>query len=323
MMPLFDSYVMVDWSAESRPKRGKDSIWLAHLRRLDDGGWHAAEPVNPPTRAEAARAIETLLDAELAAGRRVLVGFDFPLGYPHGFAARLGLAGVPWRAVWQDYARLLVDDASNANNRFALAETLNRRISGGAFPFWGRPVGADFPMLETRHHRRHETDGLAERRLVDQRVRSSQTVWKLLGIGAAGGQALTGIPVLERAEAALRARRAGLAVRNRACRARRGADHPRRDLSLAVPDRAGSRRGEGRRTDPNYCPAFRRAGYAWGIDGAVCRRPVADRCRAGCSRRRRRLGAGRHECERQKASRPLGGRGRGPRQREGEGGCAG
>ena len=196
-MARFDSYVMVDWSAESRPKRGKDSIWLAHLRRAGDA-WTAAAPVNPATRAEAAEAIETLLDAERAAGRRVLVGFDFPLGYPQGFAARLGLAGAPWRAVWQEYARLLADDAANANNRFDMAEALNRRVSGGAFPFWGCPRGSGFAMLEPIHHRRHDSDGLAERRLVDLRVRSSQTVWKLVGIGAAGGQALTGIPVLER-----------------------------------------------------------------------------------------------------------------------------
>ena len=42
-MALFDSYVMVDWSAESRPKRGKDSIWLAHLRRVG-GAWAPAAP---------------------------------------------------------------------------------------------------------------------------------------------------------------------------------------------------------------------------------------------------------------------------------------
>ena len=28
-MTLFDAYLMVDWSAEARPKLGRDSIWLA------------------------------------------------------------------------------------------------------------------------------------------------------------------------------------------------------------------------------------------------------------------------------------------------------
>jgi precorrin-8X/cobalt-precorrin-8 methylmutase len=196
--PLFDSYVMVDWSAESRPKLGADSIWVALHVLIGNGVPDVVAAANPPTRAAAAALIESMLQFELAEGRRVLIGFDFPLGYPQGFAARLGLAGAPWRAIWQEYARLLVDDAANGNRRFALAETLNRRVSGGAFPFWGRPATAGYTALEPRHHRRHEAEGLAERRLVDLRARSSQTVWKLLGIGAAGGQALTGIPVAER-----------------------------------------------------------------------------------------------------------------------------
>jgi precorrin-8X/cobalt-precorrin-8 methylmutase len=192
--PLFDTYAMVDWSASAVPKTGADSIWLAIARRD-----HAeAAPVNLPTRAAAALAIEQLLDEECASGRRVLIGFDFPLGYAQGFAARLSLAGPPWRAVWQEIAGLLTDGADNDNNRFDVADTLNRRVSGGAFPFWGRPAAASFAALEPRHHRRHALEGLAERRLVDCRVPRSQPGWKLLGAGAAGGQALTGIPVLER-----------------------------------------------------------------------------------------------------------------------------
>ena len=195
---LFDTYVMVDWSAESRPKLGADSIWLAQLQRCADGTLAATEPVNPPTRAAASALLEALLDAELAARRRVLLGFDFPFGYPQGFAARLGLSGPAWRAIWQDFTLLVKDDAANSNNRFAVAARLNRRVSGSSFPFWGRPSGADFPMLAPHHHHRHAAEGLAERRLVDQRVRRSQPAWKLLGIGSAGSQALTGIPVLER-----------------------------------------------------------------------------------------------------------------------------
>jgi hypothetical protein len=194
--PLFDRYVMVDWSAEARPKTGKDSIWLACVSHE---GQADTKPCNPSTRAAALRRIETILADALSEGRRVLLGFDFPLGYPQGFADRLGLGGPAWRAVWQEFAVLLTDDADNANNRFDMADTLNRRVSGGTFPFWGRPVArADLAALDPRHHRRHDLERLAERRLVDLRVRRSQPGWKLLGVGAAGGQALTGIPVLER-----------------------------------------------------------------------------------------------------------------------------
>ena len=37
----------------------------------------------------------------VAGGERVLVGFDFPYGYPAGFAAALDLTGPPWLAVWR------------------------------------------------------------------------------------------------------------------------------------------------------------------------------------------------------------------------------
>ena len=69
-MTLFDGYVAVDWSANRVPKRGRDSIWLA---------WGAGgKPENPATRAEAVDRIEGLLARATEAGRRLLLGFDFP-----------------------------------------------------------------------------------------------------------------------------------------------------------------------------------------------------------------------------------------------------
>ena len=47
-MPLFDSYLMVDWSAASTPKRGKDSIWWALESRCG-----LQRVGNPATRVEA------------------------------------------------------------------------------------------------------------------------------------------------------------------------------------------------------------------------------------------------------------------------------
>ncbi len=198
MPPLFDTYLMVDWSAAATPKLGADSIWIAGLRRQGSGELVADDPENLPTRAKAAERIASFLEAELAERRSVLMGVDFPLGYPTRLAVRLGLAGPAWRAVWQELDRLIADDAANGNNRFTVAAELNRRISNGAYPFWGRPAGRDLPGLDPHHHRRHPEAGLAERRLVDDRVRSSQTVWKLTGIGSAGSQALMGIPMLEK-----------------------------------------------------------------------------------------------------------------------------
>ena len=124
---------MVDWSAANVPRLGRDSIWLC--RRDDDG----ENVVNTPTRHAARVLLTEWLAAARERGRRVLLGFDFPFGYPAGFAARLGLVGPAMaRGLGRDRA-LMVDDENNRNNRFDVAEALNRRISGGAFPFWGCP----------------------------------------------------------------------------------------------------------------------------------------------------------------------------------------
>jgi precorrin-8X/cobalt-precorrin-8 methylmutase len=192
---LFDLYVMVDWSAAATPKLGADSIWVAALRQRG----RKVETVlleNLATRRDAAAVLRGFFIGSLARGERVLAGFDFPFGYPAGVAKRLGLAGAPWRAIWDEIARGLVDGPDNANNRFAVGAELNRRLTGEAYPFWGCPAGAAGRFLQPKHHYRHSADGFPEHRLVDRRMRGPQPGWKLAGTGSAGGQALTGIPVL-------------------------------------------------------------------------------------------------------------------------------
>jgi precorrin-8X/cobalt-precorrin-8 methylmutase len=189
--PLFDTYVMVDWSAAAVPRRGKHSIWLCRWRR----GERRPLLLNPETRLAARERLLDWLGAEIAAGRSVLAGFDFPFGYPAGFAAGLG-DGSDWRSVWRLLAEAIEEKGDNANNRFAVAARLNERLSGSAAPFWGCPSGAENGFLRARHHRRHEAIGLAEKRLADAAARGPQPVWKLYGNGSAGSQALTGIPVV-------------------------------------------------------------------------------------------------------------------------------
>src|SRR5262249_37747186 len=107
---MFDTFVMVDWSAATVPRTGRDSIWVC---------WHAPDGerlANPPTRYPAKALLEDWLAAALPRGERVLLGFDFPFGYPAGFAARLGLSGPHWRAVWDEIAGLLRDHENNLNN---------------------------------------------------------------------------------------------------------------------------------------------------------------------------------------------------------------
>lgn len=195
MRRLFDLYVMVDWSGAAVPRRGRDSIWisaLAHSRR----GLATLAHENPPTRHEARAQLLRLLVAAIERGDRVLAGFDFPFAYPAGLAARLGLSGPPWRAIWDAIAERIEDRADNGNNRFAAAAALNQCLTGAAFPFWGCPAGAAGPFLQPRHHRRHSAVDFPERRLVEARMTGPQPTWKLAGTGSAGGQALTGIPIL-------------------------------------------------------------------------------------------------------------------------------
>jgi precorrin-8X/cobalt-precorrin-8 methylmutase len=187
---MFDAIVMVDWSAANVPRTGRDSIWIC---------WHdrAGEKLaNPATRHQAKTLLADWLAEPMARGERVLIGFDFPFGYPAGFAARLGLSGPPWQAAWREIARLVSDDEQNSNNRFDVAAAINERISGEKFPFWGCPAQPIRNCLGPKHHRGHEQNGLAERRLIDEYMAGAQPCWKLLGAGSVGGQVLTGIPVV-------------------------------------------------------------------------------------------------------------------------------
>jgi hypothetical protein len=84
-MPLFDRYVAVDWSANNTPKLGQDSIWACIATR-------AATDIltrNHRTRRVAESWLLSQLTAAVEAGERILVGMDFPYGYPSGFAGAL------------------------------------------------------------------------------------------------------------------------------------------------------------------------------------------------------------------------------------------
>ena len=189
-MTLFDGYVAVDWSANGRPKRGPDSIWIAA------GGWGGIPaPENPATRAEAVTRLEGLLARATAAERRLLLGFDFPFGYPAGTARRLtGRDG--WEAVWSRIAELVEDGPDNANNRFDAAATLNAAFAGDG-PFWGNGLKRDIPGLPRRKPGGWGANLPRNRRHAESEVRRAQEVWKLIGAGSVGGQALTGIAALE------------------------------------------------------------------------------------------------------------------------------
>lgn len=188
-MTLFDDYLMVDWSGASVPRLGRDSIWSCLI-----AAGRRPRIANHPTRHHATAAIRAMMLDAAGAGRRLIAGFDFSFGYPAGLAARLGLQGPPWRAIWELLAREIVDAPDNANNRFAVAASLNQRLGGEAFPFWGCPERHACATLAVRGRRPHGPDDLAERRLADLVLKQVQPMWKLHYTGSVGSQTLVGIP---------------------------------------------------------------------------------------------------------------------------------
>jgi precorrin-8X/cobalt-precorrin-8 methylmutase len=197
---LFDRYLIVDWSASSKPKGGKDSVWIADLG--SDG-----PPLtrNPRTRREAEAIVRGVLREAVDERHRVLVGFDFPYSYPAGFACALGLDGAAWEAIWKCLAESIEDDDRNVNNRFHVADEINARLPNPVF--WGCPNGKVFDHLaptkdQVIYSLDGEGEGLAEWREVEAILHAHrqhpQATWKLNGNGSVGGQSLTGIPVLAR-----------------------------------------------------------------------------------------------------------------------------
>ena len=207
MSAHFDTVVVVDWSAASVPSPARpaaDAVWIGVAAGGSAQG--SGERVEYfRTRATAEAALTDLLHGEKAAGRRVLVGFDFALGYPAGFAERLtGQAEA--RAVWEWMAARIEDAADNRNNRFQVADAVNRAF-GGAGPFWGRPAGLALADLPATKAVDYAALGLGERRAVERAVPRAQPVWKLFTTGSVGSQVLTGLPMVHRLSQA-----AGVAV---------------------------------------------------------------------------------------------------------------
>ena len=187
----FDTIVVVDWSARGAPSPAKpaaDAIWIGVAR---DG---AVTCHYHRTRAAATAALAALFEAERAAGRRVLAGFDFPFAYPAGFARALTGADDPL-AVWAALSERIADAPDNRNNRFEVAAGLNG-LFPGIGPFWGCPAGFDDPRLPQKGTARHG-HGLPERRGCEARIGAAQPCWKLYTTGSVGSQALLGLPRLQ------------------------------------------------------------------------------------------------------------------------------
>ena len=174
----FSHIYILDFSARSAPspkKPAPDALWLGHAAV---GTRDPASARYFRTRRLVADDLGPRLERALDAGERVLLGVDFSLGYPAGFADAAGLPGdePPWRRTWDYLAGAITDGDDNANNRFAVAAGLNQRLanSGSQRRFWACPPGAAGPHLTTRRpHVNDEAAPPARRRGVEQRIKLS------------------------------------------------------------------------------------------------------------------------------------------------------
>ncbi len=191
----FDRVIVVDWSAANlptSPTRKANAVWLG-CHDLEGGAeWHHR------TRHTAADQLSALLDTALAAGQRVLVGFDFAFGYPAGLAHRLtGQATAP--AVWAWLADAVEDAPDNTNNRFAVASRINRAFPEGPGPFWSHPSGQSWPDLPARKAGiDYPALGLAESRAAEGVAKGAKSPWMLFNPGSVGSQSLLGLPLIHR-----------------------------------------------------------------------------------------------------------------------------
>lgn len=182
----FERFIMVDWSGgnDRGPTPKRDAIWA---------GTADHDPVYLRNRQLAESWLADQIDDALSSGVPLCLGFDFPFGYPTGFAAALTGTADPL-ALW-DWFESRIEDAPKANNRFDLAGQINRQF-GGAGPFWGNALKREVTGLPR---------GLAgyrnpfpERRKVEKLAKGSFTCWQLAGAGAVGSQVIMGLPVLAR-----------------------------------------------------------------------------------------------------------------------------
>ncbi len=197
MPRLFDAYVIVRWSAASKASAGADSVLIGLVRR-DVRFRNAYSVQTAATRAEGEKKLAAVLEDLAKRNERVLLGLDFPLGLPRGLAAGLKLVGDPWQAVWTQLDRMVKDKPDNTNNRFGVGAEINRRVTGGPFPFWGCPPRDALTTLQPKRTREHGEGDLPEFRFTETRVKGAPSVWKLYYNGSIGGHAILGVPMVRR-----------------------------------------------------------------------------------------------------------------------------
>lgn len=200
MSRLFDAYVIANWTAAEGKKLGEQSLWIAVAKR-DVRMRLKVETHNAATRAEGEKLLAEILSDLNRRGDRALVGFDIPLGFPVGTAARLGLKDATWSGLWGFLVDNVRDKPDNTNNRYQVAAKMNRLMTDQAWPFWGAPASQAQRWLTTTKPEGGYGD-MPELRATETAARQGKlqprTVWQMHGAGAVGGHALIGVPAVAR-----------------------------------------------------------------------------------------------------------------------------
>ena len=191
---MFDRVIVVDWSAANlptSPTNRANAVWIGCHDAEGGAEWHHR------TRASAEAQLVTLIETARASGQRFLIGFDFAMSYPSGFAARLtGEASAP--AVWRWLAEAITD-VENRNNRFEVATRINAAFPEGPGPFWSHPTGQSWPGLPFRRTGiDYPALGLSETRAAEAAVPRAKSPWMLFNPGSVGSQSLLGLPMIHR-----------------------------------------------------------------------------------------------------------------------------
>ena len=218
-MTMFDGYIMVDWSAANSRTTGKDSIWVAELmENVND-----VILTNYPTRSCFRKYLKGKMEEATENNKRLLIGFDFPFGYPYDSYDGFGCKN--WTELCQLIDTEIDDNDNNENNRFAAAGKLNNTRFGKLFennnkhgPFWGHHrsncfEGLPFNTQEGYNRNLKAGQKLPEKfrcvekeiikqnrknkKIKKQRTITPLSVWKLFHGASVGGQTLMGIPTLQ------------------------------------------------------------------------------------------------------------------------------
>jgi len=200
----FDRVIVADWSAANMPTsptNRANAVWLGCHDAEGGAEWHHR------TRATAEDQLNALIKTALAAGQRLLIGFDFAFAYPTGFATRLTGQENP-RGLWRWLDEAVEDASDNKNNRFDVAARINAAFPEGDGPFWSHPTNQHYPGLPSRKVTiDYAALGIAEHRAAEAAAKGAKSPFMLFNPGSVGSQSLLGLPMIHRLAA-----RQGVAV---------------------------------------------------------------------------------------------------------------